>query len=88
MAQVTIYTRPLCGYCVAARRLLERVGASIHTIDVAFSPASRQEMQNRSGRNTFPQIFIGETHVGGFSELCALHDSGGLDTMLKAPAGK
>jgi len=83
MIDVTIYTRMMCGYCVAAKRLLERKGVAYTEHDASFSPELRQEMISRAqGRSTFPQIFIGDTHVGGSDELHALEAQGRLDKLL------
>ncbi len=83
MADVTIYTRMMCGYCAAAKRLLEQKGVAYAEHDASFSPELRQEMiQRANGRSTFPQIFIGEVHVGGSDELHALERAGKLDTLL------
>jgi glutaredoxin 3 len=83
MAEVTIYTRMMCGYCLAAKRLLDSKGIAYVEHDASFSPELRQEMIQRSkGRWTFPQIFIGETHVGGSDELHALDAAGKLDALL------
>jgi glutaredoxin 3 len=82
MPDVTIYTRMMCGYCAAAKRLLDRKGVAYTEHDASFSPELRQEMISRSGRWTFPQIFIGETHVGGSDELHALEAAGKLDPLL------
>lgn len=84
MAQVTIYTRKFCGYCSAAKRLLKDKGAAFEEIDATFAPERRQEMVARSGRGTFPQIFIGKDHVGGCDELYALDSRGELDRLLAA----
>lgn len=83
---ITIYTRPFCGFCSRALALLEGKGVAVKEIEAGFDPALRAEMQSRSGRNTFPQIFIGETHVGGCDDLFALEHEGRLDSMLKAGA--
>ncbi|MFC6488282.1 glutaredoxin 3 [Nitratireductor sp. GCM10026969] len=84
MANVTIYTRMGCGFCAAAKRLLDRKGVAYEEHDASFSPELRQEMIDRSrGRTTFPQIFIGERHIGGADELHALERDGRLDTMIK-----
>jgi len=84
MADVTIYTRMGCGYCVAAKRLLERKGIPYTEHDASFSPELRQEMIARAnGRSTFPQIFIGDLHVGGSDELHALERERRLDTLLE-----
>lgn len=82
MAQVTIYTRPFCGYCSRAISLLNEKGADFTEIEAGMDPALRQEMMQRSGRTTFPQIFIGETHIGGCDEMMALERAGHLDPML------
>ncbi len=83
MADVTIYTREGCGYCAAAKRLLDTKKAAYAEIDATGNPALRQEMVERAnGRNTFPQIFIGATHVGGCDDLYALDGEGKLDALL------
>ena len=82
MVPVTIYTRQMCGYCSAAKALLDRKGVSYTEHDASFDPKLRQEMMDRSGRSTFPQIFIGEKHVGGCDDLHALDSAGKLDAML------
>ena len=83
MVDVTIYTRMMCGYCAAAKRLLESKGVAYVEHDASFSPELRQEMMARSnGRYTFPQIFIGDVHVGGSDELHALDAKGRLDALL------
>lgn len=84
MAEVTIYTRMMCGYCAAAKRLLDRKGITYTEHDASFSPQLRQEMISRAnGRSTFPQIFIGDVHVGGSDDLHALEREGRLDPMLE-----
>ena len=83
MANIKIYTRMMCGYCMAAKRLLESKGAQFKELDATFNNELRNEMIKLSnGKTTFPQIFIGETHVGGCDELHALNHSGKLDVML------
>jgi glutaredoxin 3 len=82
-AVIEIYTRPGCGYCSAAKSLLARKKAEFTEFDVAVDPAFRQEMFDRAGAgSTFPQIFIGDTHVGGCDELYALDREGRLDSLL------
>lgn len=84
MTEVTIYTRMMCGYCAAAKRLLERKGVKYTEHDASFSQELRREMiQSANGRSTFPQIFIGDLHVGGSDELHALEHAGRLDPMLE-----
>ena len=89
-AAIEIYTRPGCGYCSAAKSLLIRKKAAFTELDVAIDPTLRQQMWDRAGAgSTFPQIFIGETHVGGCDELYALDRAGKLDALLageKAPS--
>ena len=82
-AAIEIYTRPGCGYCSAAKSLLTRKNAMFIEFDVATDPTLRQKMWDRAGAgSTFPQIFIGEVHVGGCDELYALDRAGKLDAML------
>lgn len=86
MAQVTVYTRPMCPFCVRALALLESKGVRAVEISAAFDETLRSEMIRRSnGRRTYPQIFIGERHVGGFDELDALDRAGELDALLNGP---
>ena len=83
MKPVEIYTQPLCGFCTAAIRLLSSKGAQIVEHDVSRAPGARAEMTRRAnGRRTTPQIFVGETHVGGCDDLFALRDAGKLDALL------
>lgn len=82
--KVTIYTTPICPYCQMAKQLLQRKGASFDEIDVMGKPQLRAEMQAKSGRNTVPQIWIGDRHVGGCDDLYALEAEGGLDPLLAA----
>jgi len=85
MAHVTIYTRPFCGYCARALGLLGEKGVAFTEIEAGFDPDKRREMLERSaGAKTFPQIFIGEAHVGGCDDLMALERQGKLDALLAA----
>jgi glutaredoxin 3 len=85
MSQVTIYTKPYCPYCVRAVSLLEKKGVAFTEIEAAFDPAKRQEMVQRAGgRATFPQIFVGDRHIGGCDEMMALERDGKLDPLLQA----
>jgi glutaredoxin 3 len=85
MANITIYTTRTCGFCYAAKSLLSKKGLSYDEIDVSADPAERQRMMLRTkGRRSVPQIFIGETHVGGSEELRELELSGRLDQLLMA----
>ncbi len=83
MKPVTVYTKPMCPYCVRALGLLKRKGVSAMEISAAFDSKLRAEMIARAnGRSTYPQIFIGDAHVGGSDELHALEAAGKLDAML------
>ena len=83
MKTVTMYTTSLCGFCHAAKRLLNSKNVTIEEINVGRDPALRQEMMTRAnGGRTVPQIFIGDTHVGGCDDLFALEKGGTLDAML------
>lgn len=83
MQEVTIYTRPLCGYCFRAMSLLKKKGVKAREISAGFDPKKRQEMLAKSnGKTTYPQIFVGDTHVGGSDELAALERAGKLDALL------
>ena len=84
MARVLMYCTASCPYCQAADRLLERKGAEVERVRVDLHPERRPEMEKLSGRRTVPQIWIGDTHVGGCDELHALDDDGKLDPLLKA----
>ncbi|KIQ03631.1 MULTISPECIES: glutaredoxin 3 [Rhizobium/Agrobacterium group] len=84
MASVTIYTRDLCGFCARAKSLLQSKGVAFTEYNATENPDYRQEMMDKSGRNTFPQIFIGENHVGGCDDLHALDRDGKLDPLLAA----
>ena len=79
---VVMYTTSWCPYCDRARHLLSRKNVAFSEIDVESSPDKRAEMQQRSGRRTVPQIFIGDQHVGGSDDLRALEDAGKLDALL------
>ena len=82
-AAIEIYTRPGCGYCTAAKSLLTRKNAAFTELNVAADPSYREQMYQRAGAgSTFPQIFVGETHVGGCDELYALDREGRLDSLL------
>jgi len=80
--RVDIYTTNLCPYCARARELLNLKKVTFTEIDIESAPGLREQMIERSGRKTVPQIFIGNTHVGGCDDLYALDQSGGLDPLL------
>lgn len=79
---ILIYSSPFCGYCAAAKSLLQAKGAQYDEIDILAEPQRRSEMIARTGRRTVPQIFIGSRHVGGFDDLTALESAGRLEPLL------
>lgn len=83
MVDIVVYTTAICPYCVQAKRLLDAKGASYREVRVDQDPALREEVMQRSGQRTVPQIWIGERHVGGFDDLWALDRAGQLDPLLK-----
>jgi len=83
MKPVRIYTTPICPYCVRAKSLLKKKGAEVEEVDVLMDLEARGEMEAKSGgARSVPQIFIGDTHVGGCDELYALEREGKLDPLL------
>ena len=82
MPEILIYTTNICPYCVMAKRLLDKKGASYTEINVDTQTGLREEMIRKTKRRTVPQIFIGDLHVGGFDELYALEQQNKLDTLL------
>jgi glutaredoxin 3 len=82
MLEILIYTTKICPYCIMAKRLLEKKGASYSEINVDSKPGLRQEMMEKTQRRTVPQIFIGDFHVGGFDDLHALEKRNELDLLL------
>ena len=85
MAKVRMYSTAVCPYCQMAERLLrERGVAEIEKIRIDTDPAQRAEMMEKTGRRTVPQIYIGDTHVGGYDDLAALDHAGKLSVLLGA----
>ncbi len=85
MARVLMYATGVCPYCIMAEKLLRSKGVTeIEKVRVDLEPARRDEMMQRTGRRTVPQIYVGETHVGGYDDLSALDRAGGLDPLLGA----
>ncbi|MBO6783950.1 MAG: glutaredoxin 3 [Alphaproteobacteria bacterium] len=83
MAKVEIYTGMMCGFCAAAKRLLNQKGVDFEETDVSFSKDKREQMMRRAnGRHTVPQIFIDDEHIGGCDDLYALDAAGKLDAKL------
>lgn len=86
MARVVMYCTEVCPYCVRAEQLLKRKGVQqIEKIRIDLDPARGEEMIRKTGRRTVPQIYINETHVGGYDDMAALDQDGGLDPLLAQP---
>ena len=84
MQSVTMYTTAVCPYCIRAKQLLKARGVEqIEEIRIDTNPDERMKMMERTGRRTVPQIFVGETHVGGCDDLMALDGRGGLLPLLQ-----
>lgn len=86
MSKLVMYTTTWCPYCVRAKQLLERKGVTATEINIEETPGAREEMVQRSGRMTVPQIFVGDHHVGGCDDLYALDAEGELDSLLGVAA--
>ena len=82
MSEVVMYCTRFCPYCIRAEQLLTRKGVAIHKIQVDKKPELWDEMQQRSGRDTVPQIYIGERHIGGYDDMVELDMDGELDDLL------
>ena len=88
MAPVKMYSTGVCPFCQMAERLLRSRGvATIEKIRVDLEPEKRDEMIERTGRRTVPQIYVGDRHVGGYDDLAALDRAGGLEALLAGPQG-
>ena len=81
-----MYSTMICPYCIRAKRLLKSKGATFTDINLSTQPQRRVEMMQKSGRQTVPQIWVGDTHVGGFDDLWALDRTGKLDKLLEIAA--
>jgi len=81
---VKMFTTRFCPYCVAARRLLKQLGVDFEDVAVDGNAELRREIMQTSGQRTVPQIWVGEQHIGGYTELAALHQQGGLLPLLNA----
>jgi glutaredoxin 3 len=79
---IVIYTTAICPYCVAAKNFLKSKGQSWSEVRIDLDPAEREKMVARTKRTSVPQIFIGDTHVGGYDDMMALHRAGGLEPLL------
>lgn len=85
--EITVYTSAICAYCVAAKNFLKSKGLSWNEVRIDMDPAQREKMMALTRRTTVPQIFIGQTHVGGYDDMMALHRAGKLEPLL-AGAGE
>jgi glutaredoxin 3 len=83
---ITVYTSAICGYCSAAKNFLKSKGLQWTEVRIDLDSAERERMLARARRTSVPQIFIGETHVGGYDDLMALHRAGKLDALLAGSA--
>ena len=82
--KVVMYTTAVCPYCMMAERLLVSKGVEIEKIRIDLEAGRREEMMEKTGRRTVPQIYVGETHVGGYDDLAALDRAGKLDPLLQS----
>jgi len=83
-ADITVYYAPFCPYCGWAKQLLESKKVEFTLVNVNDNEEIRQEMEQRAGRTSVPQIFIGDTHVGGYDDMAELDDKGQLDSLIAA----
>lgn len=83
MKSVRMYTTGSCPFCIMAKRLLSQKGVTVEEVRVDSDAEQREQMMRSTGRRTVPQIFVGETHVGGFDDLSAMERAGKLDPLLK-----
>lgn len=81
---ITLYTSAVCAYCVAARNFLKSRGLEWNEVRIDLDAAERERMVERAGRTSVPQIFVGDTHVGGYDDMIALHRAGGFDPLVAA----
>jgi len=84
MQKVIVYTARPCGYCSAAKSLLTQLDITFDEVDLTGDPAARQALILQTGQRTVPQIFVGEVHVGGFTEMRALHSAGKLLPLVES----
>jgi glutaredoxin 3 len=84
--EITLYTSAMCGYCVAAKNFLKSKGLQWKEVRIDTDPVQRERMVALARRTSVPQIFIGETHVGGYDDMMALHRAGKLEPLLAGGA--
>lgn len=85
--EIIVYSSAICPYCVAAKNFLKSRGLAWREVRIDLDAAERTRMVERTGRTSVPQIFIGETHVGGYDDMMALHRAGKLDPLLEQAGG-
>lgn len=85
--EIIIYTSAICGYCSAAKNFLKSKGQTWREVRIDTDPVERERMLSRTKRTSVPQIFVGDTHIGGYDDMMALHRSGGLEPLLAGSAG-
>ncbi|HEY5612531.1 MAG TPA: glutaredoxin 3 [Lysobacter sp.] len=85
-AEIVIYSSAICPYCIAAKNFLKSKGQAWREVRIDLDPVEREKMTARTRRTSVPQIFIGETHVGGYDDMMALHRAGGLEPLLAGAA--
>ena len=81
-APITLYTSAMCGYCVAAKNFLKSKGLAWNEVRIDTTPGEREKMVEKTRRTSVPQIFVGETHVGGYDDMMALHRAGKFEPLL------
>ncbi|WP_219338495.1 glutaredoxin 3 [Luteimonas deserti] len=84
--EITVYTSAICGYCVAAKQFLKTQGLEWTEVRIDLDPDARQRMVEQTRRTSVPQIFVGQTHVGGYDDMMALHRKGGFLPLLEGAA--
>lgn len=84
--QITVYTSAVCGYCVAAKQFLKSKGLQWIEVRIDTDPAQREKMMALASRTSVPQIFVGDTHVGGYDDMVALHRAGKFEPLVAGKA--
>ncbi|NZA26352.1 glutaredoxin 3 [Luteimonas sp. SJ-92] len=84
--EIIVYTSAVCGYCVAAKNFLKSRGLEWKEVRIDLDPQARERMVARTRRTSVPQIFVGETHVGGYDDMMALHRAGGFERLISGAA--
>lgn len=85
---ITLYSTAICPYCVAAKNFLKSKGLQWQEVRIDTDPVQRERMQQRTRRTSVPQIFVGDTHVGGYDDMMALHRAGKFEPLLQPAVGE